>query len=211
MLLRLAVLAPGAGARDPRGHAGVHFCTGSPTVTTNGRATGYPYLWHVTHRRGVPRQQRAANIRRRPMMPPRGAIRGLAILMAAGVLGHVRPAMAQAVIGGALQDEMDLRPASAVASPPYATPVRLGSPHPNPTRSTATLALELPFTATVRADVFDLVGRHIGMFVDGELEAAVYQLRVEGTGLAPGVYVVRALVSGGGEVHTMARRFTLVR
>jgi len=87
----------------------------------------------------------------------------------------------------------------------------LGQPNPNPARGSTALRLELPQAAVVRADVFDLLGRHIAMLADSELEAGFHILRVEGNRLAPGLYVVRATVSSRGTVQTLTQRVTLVR
>ncbi len=75
----------------------------------------------------------------------------------------------------------------------------------NPFVSEARLTLTLPAPAAVRADALDALGRRVARLYDGPAPAGPTALRLDGTGLAAGVYVVR--VQTGTEVLTQ----TLVR
>ena len=57
------------------------------------------------------------------------------------------------------------------------------------------LRLTLPAAAPVRAEAFDVLGRRVAVLFDGVADRAV--LRLDGTALAPGVYVVRVVTGGG--------------
>jgi hypothetical protein len=70
------------------------------------------------------------------------------------------------------------------------------SVYPNPTGGRAEVALELASPAVLLVEVFDVLGRRVRVLADGMRQPGRHVLAVEG--LAPGVYVVRAVV--GGEV-----------
>ena len=73
---------------------------------------------------------------------------------------------------------------------------------PNPFRSVTAVALVVPeAVAEARVEVFDVVGRRVAALHAGPLGAGERRFVVEGSRLAPGVYVVRALV--GAEVSAL--------
>jgi hypothetical protein len=76
--------------------------------------------------------------------------------------------------------------------------------YPNPTRGNAEVMLELASPAHLVAEVFDVLGRRVRVLAEGHRQPGRHVLVVEG--LAPGVYVVRAVV--GGEM--MTRRMTVL-
>ena len=84
------------------------------------------------------------------------------------------------------------RPALAVASG-------------NPFTTEARLTLTLPGAATVRADAFDALGRRVAVLWDGPAPAGATTLRLDGAGLASGVYLVRARVDGVVLTRVLAR------
>jgi len=101
--------------------------------------------------------------------------------------------------------------ASTSSASAHAVQLRLGPAVPNPARGATSLRLDLPQAAAVRADVYDLLGRHVAMLIDGDLIAGSHTLRVEGNRFAPGVYIIRATVSRHGTLRTLTQRLTLVR
>ena len=91
------------------------------------------------------------------------------------------------------------------AEPAGALPsLALGPVSPNPVRASASAELSGPVGASVAVDVFDVTGRRVGSSTE-VLEDASRVVSLP-TGLAPGVYVVRAHTSGG----TATRRFVVV-
>ncbi len=70
----------------------------------------------------------------------------------------------------------------------------------NPFRRTARLELRLAAPAQVRAEAFDALGRRVAVLFDGMAGTAPVELRLDGGGLAPGVYAIR--VAAGGTVLT---------
>lgn len=101
-------------------------------------------------------------------------------------------------------------PGSGRTDVPAARPARLdlGSAVPNPARDGAALALALPRAARVRADVFDVGGRRVRRFLDGDLAIGFHTLvwdleDDDGRRLAPGVYRVRVDVGGNRPTRTV--------
>lgn len=68
---------------------------------------------------------------------------------------------------------------------------------PNPFGGRAVLALSLAAEGDVDVAVFDALGRRVAVLASGRRAAGDHPLTLEGRGLAPGPYVVRALTSGG--------------
>jgi hypothetical protein len=97
--------------------------------------------------------------------------------------------------------------ATPVFNVPPPTPLALSGVFPNPTASAATLALDLPKAAEVRAEVVDVLGRRLALVHEGPLAAGTHRLVVSTDGLAAGAYVLR--LTTGDRVE--ARRFTVVR
>ena len=67
----------------------------------------------------------------------------------------------------------------------------------NPFAGEVRLRLALPEAATVRAEAYDALGRRVAVLFDGEAAAGDVALTLHGEGLAPGVYVVRAVTPTG--------------
>ncbi len=72
----------------------------------------------------------------------------------------------------------------------------------NPFTTEARLTLTLPSAVDVRAEAFDALGRRVAVLWDGPVAAGPTPLRLDGAGLAAGVYLVR--VEAGAEVLTRA-------
>jgi hypothetical protein len=76
-------------------------------------------------------------------------------------------------------------------------PWAIGIEGPQPSRSPATLVLDLPDRASVLVDVFDPTGRHVAALHDGPLSSGRHLIRWDGLTrggqtAAPGVYFIRA-------------------
>ena len=83
------------------------------------------------------------------------------------------------------------------------------SSFPNPIHGTGRVQLDLPAPAAVRAAVYDVLGREVVRLVAGDLEAGRHLLRFDASGLASGVYVVRAEVRAGAPQAVLVRRITV--
>ena len=117
---------------------------------------------------------------------------------------------------GAAGDDLDdllanVADASALVvadeSGPRAVTDALTVPAPNPTRGATALTLSLDVAESVRVTVTDVLGRTVATIHDGAIAAGQTALSLDASGLAPGVYVVRA----EGETFAQARSLTVVR
>jgi hypothetical protein len=86
-----------------------------------------------------------------------------------------------------------------------------GAPYPNPAGGLVQIPLALP-EAAVPIEVIDLLGRRVALLQDGALDAGRHELAFETGGLAAGLHIVRAEVSGDGTPPRMlAHRLTVAR
>jgi hypothetical protein len=100
------------------------------------------------------------------------------------------------------------RPPPLSAEPPPDPAIGLGAPHPNPFTTGTRLELAPAAAQYVRVALHDLLGRSVAVLFDGFVLAGERrQIEIDGTGLAPGVYVVRAT----GERFSQTYRITLLR
>ncbi|HEX04123.1 MAG TPA: T9SS type A sorting domain-containing protein, partial [Bacteroidetes bacterium] len=72
---------------------------------------------------------------------------------------------------------------------------------PNPFNPTTTLQLHLPMRSHVRMAVFDLMGRQVQELSNGIVQSGTHSYTVDGTGLASGMYFVRATIENQGTFH----------
>ncbi len=79
--------------------------------------------------------------------------------------------------------------------------------YPNPFNAVATLTLTVPKTQNVCVEVYATTGQRVTTLHNGPLAAGVNTLTFNGTGLASGVYLVRAETEGA----TLHRKLVLVR
>ena len=74
--------------------------------------------------------------------------------------------------------------------------------YPNPFRGTSTVRFGLPEAASVRLDVFDVLGRRVAVVTDGTRPAGWHEETIDASGWASGVYFLR--LTSGGAVQTRA-------
>lgn len=97
--------------------------------------------------------------------------------------------------------------ASPLATAPDALPAESLRIYPNPTRSLATVVLDLDAAQPVRVEVYDVLGRRVAVLHDGEAAAGPTALRLDAARLLPGLYLVR--VTSAGTART--ERLTVLR
>ncbi len=107
----------------------------------------------------------------------------------------------QTDLDGAAELSPEVEASVGFDGPLFASPLR-----PDPVRDDATMRVLVALPVRVRADVYDVLGRHMARVYDGEVESEAI-VRVKTSGWAAGLYVVR--VDAGGAVS--ARAFTVVR
>lgn len=83
----------------------------------------------------------------------------------------------------------------------------LSAAYPNPFTTQAFITLTVPATSSVTVEVVDLLGRRVTLLHDGMTSAGPLTLELDGSGLAPGTYLIRAV----GDHASVVRRVTLVR
>ena len=77
---------------------------------------------------------------------------------------------------------------------------------PNPFQSTAAVTLTLTEAGAASVSVYDALGRRVAVLHDGPLGAGPHTFRIDGGGLAPGLYVVRAEGGRGRGAVRVVRR-----
>jgi aminopeptidase N len=85
------------------------------------------------------------------------------------------------------------------AAPERAVPLSfsLGEIYPNPFNSVARLPLELTTESRVRAEIFDVNGRHVMTLADERMTAGKHELTFSaGSGMASGVYLIHVEMGG---------------
>jgi hypothetical protein len=74
---------------------------------------------------------------------------------------------------------------------------------PNPFNPSTVIPFSLSGTGRVRLEVFDLLGRRVGILVDEVLPAGQHRVEFQGRGLASGMYVVRLAAGGRMQMRSM--------
>jgi hypothetical protein len=87
------------------------------------------------------------------------------------------------------------------------TAIRLHPASPNPFNPSTVIRYELPEAMPVRMELFSVTGVRIRVLFDGVQPSGTHVARVDGDGLASGVYLVR--MTAGGQVRT--QRMTLLK
>ena len=87
------------------------------------------------------------------------------------------------------------------------TQVTLGANYPNPFNPVTTFEYAIDQTLHVTLKVYDTLGREVATLVDGVQQAANYQVRFDGSGLASGMYLYRLETPG----QVLTRRMILMK
>ncbi len=72
----------------------------------------------------------------------------------------------------------------------------LSEPYPNPFNPTAQVRVSLPQAAPLTVTVFNMHGQEVARLADGISNAGTHEFSVDGSNLASGVYIVRAVSPG---------------
>jgi hypothetical protein len=90
---------------------------------------------------------------------------------------------------------------------PDFTILRLGDPFPNPGNPLSLLQLELSRPGPLLLSLHDIQGRRLRTLHDGELGSGPHEFRIDGRGLASGVYWIRV----SGESGARTRKWLLIK
>ncbi len=96
----------------------------------------------------------------------------------------------------------------SVAAP---TSSSVGTPYPNPARSTVSLPYQLASASDVRVSVYDVRGRRVYSFVVAAKAPGAFQAHVDTSGMASGTYILEVRVGDGGGEVVEHRRVSVVR
>ena len=99
----------------------------------------------------------------------------------------------------------DLTMPNAAAGPTVAGAATLLPAAPMPFREATTLRVRLDRPAQVRLDVVDVLGRVVAVLADGPLPVGETPARLDGSALAPGLYLVRLTTDGQTATQTVVR------
>ncbi len=66
--------------------------------------------------------------------------------------------------------------------------------YPNPFNPETTVTISLPQLSALKVSVFNTVGQEVAVLADGEFKAGIHDLSFEATGMASGLYFIRAIV-----------------
>lgn len=85
---------------------------------------------------------------------------------------------------------------------------RLAQNYPNPFNPSTTIQFDLPVTADVRLDVYNVIGVRVATLVNNHMQAGSHQLQFNASSLASGIYIYR-LIANGAVIDT--KKMTLVK
>lgn len=83
----------------------------------------------------------------------------------------------------------------------------LNPAYPNPFNPVTILSFDMPLTGKVKVEVFDISGRQVAVLANSTYQAGTHNIRFDASGLASGVYIIRAL--SGSNVST--QKVTLIK
>jgi hypothetical protein len=78
---------------------------------------------------------------------------------------------------------------------------------PNPVQTSATVALNVQIAQYIRVAVYDLLGREVAALADEQVAAGIRHLQFNTSGLAAGLYVLRAETETG----SLSERISVVK
>ncbi len=76
--------------------------------------------------------------------------------------------------------------------------------YPNPFNVATTISLTIPETQQVRIDIYDVLGRQVGLLVDDIMQAGDYNLKWQAEDYVSGVYFARLKTGGQSNIIRMA-------
>lgn len=85
--------------------------------------------------------------------------------------------------------------------------MHLAQNYPNPFNPSTTIAFDLPRTARVRLEVFNVLGRRVASLIDHRLRAGSHQVVWDASGAATGIYFYRLAT----ESLAITRKMILLR
>ena len=109
-------------------------------------------------------------------------------------------------VGGAIW-RIERTPPTSADEPSETPPFTLHPPVPNPARGPVAVSFDLSTPTDVRLDVFDVLGRRVGILAEGPYPAGPHTVEWSARSLSRGIYIVRLRTSE----HMQTRRMTRLR
>jgi minor extracellular serine protease Vpr len=88
-------------------------------------------------------------------------------------------------------------------APAHPSTFRLEQNYPNPFNPSTTIQFTLPETQRVRLSVYDILGRELGVLIDGELEPGIHSVRFDAGNLSSGLYFYRLEAANRTQTRSM--------
>ena len=96
--------------------------------------------------------------------------------------------------------ELPRRPVAAEGAPPPVA-LRVAGPFPHPIQTESMVRVVLPEAATLRAELYDVLGRRVRVLADTEEPAGEHRLDLSARGLSSGLYLLRVEAGAGAVVR----------
>ena len=89
----------------------------------------------------------------------------------------------------------------------------LDSAYPNPFNPSVTVPFAVPEAARVEIVLYDVLGRRVAVLANSLFDTGRHTVRFDGSDLASGVYVLRAVMEAeaGGSIRAFTQRLTLLK
>ena len=93
------------------------------------------------------------------------------------------------------------------------TTYALEAAYPNPFNPNVTVPFAVPEAAQVEVVLYDVLGRRVAVLANSLFDIGRHTVRFDGSNLASGVYVLRAVMEAetGGSIRTFTQRLTLLK
>ena len=104
-------------------------------------------------------------------------------------------------------------PAVASAGGETVTTYALDAAYPNPFNPSVTVPFAVPEAAHVEVVLYDVLGRRVAVLANSLFDSGRHTVRFDGSDLASGVYVLRAVMEpeAGGTARAFVQRLTLLK
>ncbi len=100
-------------------------------------------------------------------------------------------------------------PGNPVSVDPSSKPHRVTlNVYPNPSNGHTTIGFVIDASGDVQMELFDILGRRVARLHDGMITAGEHRLAYDASALAPGLYILRAVLPNG---ESTTRQLTVVR
>ena len=84
--------------------------------------------------------------------------------------------------------------------------------YPNPFNPSTTISFQLPAQSKIALKIFDVLGKEVGLLLDGTHSAGIHQVQFDAHGMSSGVYFYElSFTDGNGMKHYSRMKMLLLR